>query len=159
LIFRAKPREAARRIRGGTTTMTRAVLIILATALLAGCTAASSYPIRSRYQGQHIDLFFLEWGAPIASHKLHTGGRIYLWYSGRKSAYKPGHSDDELIGNTAWWRGYRLKTYSHYMECGVRIVTAPDDTIVEILVHGDSIGWWQSWRCYRIFGPPVRTMG
>ena len=126
-------------------------------AVLAGCTSVSTYyPIISPYQGVHIDLFFLEWGAPVSSQPLDYGGEIYLWFGGRDSAYKPGHVDTELIGNTAWWQSYRIKNYDPRLECGARIVTNPDGTIREILIHESSKAWWEVPLCRKIFGPPVR---
>lgn len=121
-------------------------------ALLAGCTAGGEYP-RSRYIGVPVDHFFLEWGAPVAKHKLKHGWHMYLWYTGRNSVYLPGHTDSELIGNTAWWKGYRIKGFYHRIECGVRLVTSPDGIIQEILVHEDSRGWWEFSRCRAVFGP------
>ena len=124
----------------------------LAAALLSACASvAGQHPILSRYHGVHVDLFFLEWGAPVSSHPLKFGGTEYLWYSGRNSAYRPGQTDTDLIGNTAWWEGYQLKMYDPRLECGVRIVTSPDGTIRELLVHQSSRGWWEVPRCARIF--------
>jgi hypothetical protein len=139
--------------------MARLAAIVLLAALLAGCTAAADgdYP-RSRYIGAPVEQFFLEWGAPVAEHKLKHGWKMYLWYTGRDSVYLPGHTDSELIGNTAWWKGYRLKDFYHRLECGVRIVTSPDGIIQEILVHEDSRGWWEFTRCREVFGPPVETV-
>ena len=132
----------------------------LAAVLVAGCTSVSThYPIISPYQGVHIDLFFLEHGAPVSSQPLDYGGEIYLWFAGRHSAYKPGHVDTELIGNTAWWRGYRIKNYDPRLECGARIITNPDGTIREILMHESSKAWWEVPYCRSIFGPPVRQPG
>ncbi len=129
-------------------------LLVLLTALVAGCTSvASQGPIISRYHGVHIDLFFLEWGAPVSSRELETGGQIYLWFAGRDSAYKPGHVDTDLIGNTAWWEGHRIRGFNPRIECGVRIVTFPDGTIRDVLVHESSKGWWEVGRCREVFGP------
>jgi hypothetical protein len=129
---------------------------VLVVALLVGCsTSAPSYGWKSRYQGVHVDHFFLEWGAPVAQHTLKDGGMIYLWFTGRDSAYIPGHTDSELIGNTAWWRGYTLRTYAPMWECRVRIVANPDGTIREILMQDSSRHWWDVPRCNNVFGPPV----
>ncbi len=139
--------------------MLRSAATLVLAALLAGCVAAGGgdYP-RSRYIGAPVDQFFLEWGAPVAKHKLKHGWKMYLWYTGRDSVYLPGHTDSELIGNTAWWKGYRLEDFYHEIECGVRIVTSPDGVIQEILVHEDSRGWWELPRCREVFGPPVATV-
>ena len=130
-------------------------VIVLVAALVAGCTTAGSYPIRSRYHGVHIDLFFLENGAPVASHALDFGGTEFLWYSNRDSAYKPGFTDSDLIGNTAWWEGYRDPDYDPRLHCGVRIVTDPYGYIREIRIHRDSRAWWEGPRCYQVFGPAI----
>lgn len=137
--------------------MFRLAATLLLAALIAGCTSGGEYP-RSRYIGVPVDQFFLEWGAPVASHKLKHGWRMYLWYSGRDSVYLPGHTDSELIGNTAWWKGYKIKDFYHRIECGVRIVTSPDGVIQEILVHEDSRGWWEFSRCREVFGPAVAAV-
>lgn len=133
-------------------------LLLLLAALLAGCQGGVSTGERpqSRYQGAPVELFFAQWGAPVSSHRFGSDWTMYLWYSGRHSAYVPGHADSELIGNTAWWLGYPLPTFEPREECGVRLVVAPDGFLQEILVHNDAIGWWQRPRCRRIFGPPVR---
>ena len=137
--------------------MFRLAASLVVAVLLAGCTAGGEYP-RSRYIGVPIDQFFLEWGAPVAQHKLKHGWKMYLWYTGRDSVYLPGHADSELIGNAAWWKGYRIKDFYHRIECGVRIVTSPDGIIQEILVHEDSRGWWEFSRCREVFGPAVTTV-
>lgn len=138
--------------------MFRSVLIAAAVALLAGCVAPNSQavPPRSRYHGAPVETFFAQWGAPIASRAFGQGWTMYLWYSGRSSAYVPGHTDNELIGNTAWWQGYRLPDFDPRLECGVRIVAYPDGTIADVLVHEDIIGWWLVPRCRSVFGPPLR---
>jgi hypothetical protein len=153
LDLRSASREAD--ISAGAGLMVKWAAKILVVALLVSCTTAQSYGYRSRYQGVHVDHFFLEWGAPVASHKLKDGGKIYLWFSGRDSAYIPGHTDSELIGNTAWWRGYPLREYAPEWACRVRIVANPDGTIREILMHDDSRNWWQGPRCRAVFGPPI----
>lgn len=137
--------------------MFRLAATFIVAALLAGCTAGGEYP-RSRYIGVPVEQFFLEWGAPVAKHKLKHGWKMYLWYTGRDSVYLPGHTDSELIGNSAWWKGYRIKGFYHRIECGVRIVTSPDGIIQEILVHEDSRGWWEFSRCREVFGPAVTTV-
>jgi hypothetical protein len=159
LVFAPLSREGAGLAWRKHVPMFRLGLGLLVAALVAGCiTPNSAYPGQTRYHGVHVDLFFLEWGAPVASHPTKDGGTIYLWFSGRDSAYIPGHTDTELIGNTAWWRGYsgfrhRWFTTSH--ECGVRIVTTPNKIIREVLLQDSPAGWWQHTRCYEIFGPAV----
>ena len=139
--------------------MLRLGLSFLVALLLAGCmTANSEYPGRSRYEGVNIDLFFLEWGGPVASQPTPDGGQIFVWFSGRNSAYIPGRTDSELIGNTDWaqgYRGVRARWFTPSHECGVRIVTNYDKTIRDVLLLESPAGWWQHTRCYGIFGPPV----
>jgi hypothetical protein len=136
--------------------MSKLAATMLLAVLAAACTngAAGPYP-KSRYIGTNVHQFFLEWGAPVAEHKMKHGWRMYLWYTGRDSIYLPGHTDSELIGNSAWWKGYRIRDFYHRIECGVRIITSPDGTIQEILMHEDSRGWWEFSRCREVFGPPV----
>jgi hypothetical protein len=135
--------------------MPKLAAIMLLALLAAACTSgAGPYP-KSRYIGTPVDQFFLEWGAPVAKHKMKHGWKMYLWYTGRDSVYLPGRTDSELIGNTAWWKGYRLRRFYHRIECGVRIVASPDGIIQEILVHEDSRGWWEFARCRAVFGPAV----
>ena len=135
--------------------MLRCGLLVLVAALAVGCTTAPSYGLKSRYHGVHVDHFFLEWGAPVSSHPLKDGGTIYLWYTGRDSAYIPGHADDELIGNTAWWRGYPIRNFTPSWECGLRIVANIDGSIREILVHRSSRNWWHFPRCTAVLGQPI----
>lgn len=124
--------------------------------LLGGClTPPDSHAFRSRYYGVHVDAFFQEWGAPVAKHGLPEGNRAYLWFSGRDSVYIPGHTDSELIGNTAWWEGYNLRDYMTASECGVRIYTDRDGFITAILLRDSNEGWWESLRCREVFGPPL----
>jgi hypothetical protein len=127
----------------------------LVAGLLAGCTTPfAAFPGEPRYYGVSVDLFFLEWGGPVATHRTADGGTTYLWFTGRNSAYIPGHDDSELIGNTAWWEGHPVRYLNLNKECGVEIVTNPDRTIREVLVFNSSVGWWQVPRCYAVFGPP-----
>jgi hypothetical protein len=131
-------------------------LALLIVVILAGCTTPPPfYEVRTRYHGLPVEVFFSEWGSPIASHKIKHHRTMYLWYSGRDSRYYPGHTDTRLIGNTAWWRGYRLHWWLPPLECGVRIITGPDHLIQEILLHESSAGWWEVQRCRDVFGPPL----
>ena len=85
-------------------------ITILLVALLGGCaTPPTPLGYRSAYYGLQADTFFVEWGAPVAKHELADGSWVYLWFARRDSAYTPGHTDSELIGNTAWWKGYTLR--------------------------------------------------
>lgn len=136
--------------------MAKWALVALVAILAVGCTTSPGYGVKSRYHGVPVDLFFLEWGAPVSSHELQDGGTVYLWYANRDSGYIPGHTDTELIGNTAWYRGYKLRNFTPLSECGVRIVTNPDGTIRDVLLHKSSKGWWTSLKCSQVFGPPVR---
>jgi len=136
--------------------MTRCVLSILLLALLWGCTTPPTpLAYKSRYYGLQADTFFIEWGAPVSKHKLADGGTVYLWYTGRGSAYIPGHTDSELIGNTAWWKGYTLRKYMTNFECGVRIYTFPDGTISAIFLKESNKAWYENLRCREVFGPPI----
>jgi len=138
----------------------RALAVFLATALLAGClTPPTPLAYRSKYYGVQADAFFLEWGAPVARRQLQDGSYAYLWFSGRNSAYKPGHPDSDLIGNTAWWEGYTLHKYMTSFECGVRIFTDPDGTITAILLRESNKGWYENLRCREVFGPPIPWTG
>jgi hypothetical protein len=126
-------------------------------ALLLGCETAPNLGWVSRYHGVPADAFFAEWGAPVSKHKVADGTMAYLWFTGRGSAYVPGHTDSELIGNTAWWKGYTLKNYMTNVECGVRIYTYPDGTIRDILLKDSNRQWWESLHCREVFGPPRRS--
>lgn len=136
--------------------MLRWALPVLLVALLGGCLSPPT-PLgyRSKYYGVQADTFFVEWGAPVAKHELRDGSFVYLWYTGRNSAYIPGHTDSELIGNTAWWKGYTLRKYMTEFECGVRIYTHPDGTISAILLKESNKAWHEELRCREVFGPPI----
>ena len=84
-----------------------------------------------------------------------TAASLYLWFTGRGSAYIPGHTDSELIGNTAWWEGYTLRNYMTNLECAVRIYTHPDGTISAILLKDSNKAWHENLRCREVFGPPL----
>jgi len=134
----------------------RAITILLV-ALLGGCaTPPTPLGYRSAYYGLQADTFFVEWGAPVAKHKLADGSWVYLWFARRDSAYAPGHTDSDLIGNTAWWKGYTLDKYMTNFECGVRIYTHPDGTISAIFLKDTNVGWYEDLRCREVFGPPLR---
>jgi hypothetical protein len=137
--------------------MTRWALSILLLALLGGCLSPPT-PLgyRSKYYGTPVEDFFIEWGAPVAQRKVADGSTVYLWYTGRDSAYIPGRADSELIGNTRWWEGYTLEKYMTSLECGVRIYTYPDGTISAIFLKDANKGWYESLRCREVFGPPLR---
>ena len=134
----------------------RAITILLV-ALLGGCaTPPTPLGYRSAYYGLQADTFFVEWGAPVAKHKLADGSWVYLWFARRDSAYAPGHTNSDLIGNTAWWKGYTLDKYMTNFECGVRIYTHPDGTISAIFLKDTNVGWYEDLRCREVFGPPLR---
>jgi hypothetical protein len=124
--------------------------------LLAGCATPANLGWQSRYHGVPVEAFFAEWGAPVAQHKIYDGTTAYLWFTGRNSAYRPGRTDSELIGNTAWWKGYTLKEYMTNLECGVRIFTWPDGTIRDVLLREANAQWWEHYRCREVFGAPKR---
>lgn len=136
--------------------MLRRVLPVLFVGLLFGCATPADLGARSRYHGVPVDAFFAEWGAPVSKHKVADGTIAYLWYTGRNSAYVPGHTDSELIGNSAWWEGYLLRRYISALECAVRIYTWPDGTIRDVLLKEANKQWWESLRCREVFGPPMR---
>jgi len=140
--------------------MLRRALLLMTTALVAGCTAAagSQTVIRSPYEGVPVDTFFARWGGPVSARDLTDGGKVYLWYTGRFSAYIPGEDGTvDLIGNTDWTRGHTMESYDTRLECGVRIFVGPDRRIQTLLMHETSRGWWEFARCREVFGPPVRT--
>ena len=134
-------------------------LTLLAAALLAACTSiARDPPIRSRYEGTPAEFFFESWGAPVSAHPLADGGKVYLWYSGRWSGYIPGENGTvDLIGNTAWWSGHRIRWFNPALECGIRIYTTPDGRISALLMQQTSKGWWEFPRCREVFGRSVRN--
>jgi hypothetical protein len=134
----------------------RAITLLLV-ALLCGCaTPPTPLAYRSKYYGVQADTFFVEWGAPVSQRQLADGSWAYLWFMHRNSAYAPGHADSELIGNTAWWKGYTLEKYMTSFECGVRIYTHPDGTISAIFLKDSNKGWYEDLRCREVFGPPLR---
>jgi len=136
--------------------MARWTLAFLGVILLGGCmTPPTPDAFRSRYYGVPADAFFAEWGAPVAKHSLANGGMVYLWFTGRGSAYFPGHTDSELIGNTAWWEGHSINGYMTALHCGVRIYTYPDGTIGQILLKDRNAGWWENLQCREVFGAPL----
>jgi hypothetical protein len=148
-----RARAKLRGLRREAEAMARLWTLLLALAL-AGCVNNDApFPGLSRYHGTDVELFFLEWGGPVAERDRKLPGKEYLWYSGRGSAYKPGHVDTELIGNTAWWRGYRQRFYNPLLECRVRLITDAYGVIEEIRPQDGSGGWWA--RCREVFGPPV----
>jgi hypothetical protein len=129
---------------------------VVLVALLCGCTTPPTpLGFKSRYYGVQADVFFTEWGAPVAKHKVADGGLVYLWYTDRGSAYVPGHTDSELIGNTAWWEGYTLRNYMTNLECGVRIYTDRTGAISAVLLKEANKGWYENLRCREVFGPPL----
>jgi len=136
--------------------MLRWALPVSLVALLFGCATSPNLGWKSRYHGVQADAFFHEWGAPVAKHKVADGTMAYLWFTGRGSAYVPGHTDSELIGNTAWWKGYTLNWYMTNVECGVRIYTYPDGSIRDVLLRTSNRQWWESLHCREVFGPPMR---
>jgi hypothetical protein len=140
--------------------MSRWASAILLLVVLSGCTTPPTpVAFRSKWYGAQADAFFVEWGAPVTKQKLADGGYVYLWYSDRGSAYIPGHTDSELIGNTAWWEGYTQHKYMTGYECGVRIYTYPDGTISAILLREGNKGWYENTRCREVFGPPLKWTG
>jgi hypothetical protein len=131
---------------------------ILALLCLAGCsTTPLSADLRAYYVGTKVDAFFHEWGGPVSSVRTDHGGRIYLWFSGRDSAFRPGDRGTvDLIGNTAWWRGHSLDNYNPLRECRVDIVTGRHGQIVDLRIHPGNRDWWDVQRCQEVFGGRLR---
>lgn len=123
-------------------------------AMAAGCSSAdTNNRLRSSYIGTPVESFFIKWGGPVSSYAMGKEGRAYLWFSGRDSGYKPGDRGTvDLIGNTAWWRGYRIQGYNPLLECRVEILTAPNGFIVDIRTHRGNRDWWDMQRCREVFG-------
>lgn len=133
--------------------------IFLLLAMLPACVSVpNTTPIRSRYEGTPVELFFSSWGAPVSAHPLADGGKVYLWYSGRWSAHIPGETGTvDLIGNDAWWRGHRVRWFNPSLECGIKIYTTPDGVISALLMQNTEKGWWLFPRCREVFGRPIRN--
>jgi hypothetical protein len=95
--------------------MVRSGLLLIVVLLMGGCTAAGSNTvIHSPYEGVPAATLFARWGAPVTAKPLADGGRVYLWYSGRFSAYIPGEDGTaDLIGNTDWSRGLSAARLRH----------------------------------------------
>ena len=129
--------------------------VLLAT---AACNSAdTNNRLRSSYIGTPVESFFIAWGGPVTSYAMGKEGRAYLWFSGRESGYQPGDRGTvDLIGNTAWWRGYRIQGYNPLLECRVEILTAPNGFIVDIRTHRGDRDWWDVQRCREVFGKVPR---
>lgn len=128
--------------------------IILLWALLAGCaTGHAGGNVPEGFIGVRAERFFTTWGGPVTSRRTEKGGRVYLWFSGRGSPYRPGERGTaDLTGNTAWWKGYTLPGYSPMLECRLEILTGRKGRIVAIRMFGER-HWQHRQRCREVFGP------
>lgn len=127
--------------------------IIWLSAMLAGCTAASmNRDLGNRHVGQPADAFFRTWGGPVSSRATGGGGRLYLWFSGRDSAYRPGDKGTvDLIGNTRWWAGRTLESYNPFLECRLEILVGWKGRIEAIRMFGGERDWQHRQRCHEVF--------
>jgi hypothetical protein len=127
--------------------------IIGLSAMLAGCTAASvNRDLGSHHIGRSGDAFFRTWGGPVSSRATGNGGRLYLWFSGRDSAYRPGDKGTvDLIGNTSWWAGRPLDGYNPLLECRLEILVGRKGHIEAIRMFGGERDWQHRQRCREVF--------
>jgi hypothetical protein len=128
--------------------------LVVTTVLAAGCAGSSvTRDLQTTYIGTPVAAFFMERGGPVSSVGFGKGGRVYLWFSGRDSAYQPGDTGTvDLIGNTEWWTGYRVPNYNPLLECRVDIFTGADGYILDIRMHGGERDWRARQRCREVFG-------
>lgn len=127
--------------------------IIWLSAMLAGCATASvNQYIGSSYIGRSADIFFRTWGGPVSSHATGNHARLYLWFSGRDSAYRPGDKGTvDLIGNTRWWAGHPLDGYNPLLECRLEILVGRKGHIEAIRMFGGERDWRHRQRCREVF--------
>lgn len=130
-----------------------AAAIALVAALVAGCsTSGFSRGLKERYIGTSADSFFSRHGGPVSSVGYGKEARIHLWFSGRSSAYAPGDKGTvDLIGNTAWWRGYTVPHYSPLNECRLQIYVGADGYIYDIRIFGGERDLQHVHRCREVF--------
>lgn len=71
--------------------MRRYIGLLLAAALLAGCTTTeeANQAIKSRWIGQSSDSFFARYGPPMRQFPLNNGGTIYSWRGGETTQVVP----------------------------------------------------------------------
>ncbi|UJW74342.1 hypothetical protein [Rhizobium sp. SL42] len=65
--------------------------VLAAFMALAGCTTTeeAQQVIQSRWIGQPIDSFFIQYGPPISQYPLASGTIIYTWRGGDRTRYIP----------------------------------------------------------------------
>lgn len=130
-----------------------AVMAAAAIAFIAGCsTAEFSQDLKNRHIGTSVDAFFMKHGGPVSSLGQGKEARVYLWFSGRNSAYAPGDKGTvDLIGNTAWWRGYTVPHYSPLNECRLQIYAGADGYIYDLRIFGGERDLQHVHRCREVF--------
>ncbi len=131
----------------------RFMLSVLLPVTLAGCTTASiNQDLGRHYIGRSASAFFQTWGGPVSSRATGHGGRLYLWFSGRDSAYRPADKGTvDLIGNTRWWAGRTLEGYNPLLECRLEILAGRKGHIEAIRMFGGERDWQHRQRCREVF--------
>jgi hypothetical protein len=123
--------------------------------LLGGCstTEQAGQALQSSWIGQPADNFFRQYGPPVTSYTLRDGGKIYEWVGGQASVYVPGSAatTTNVFGNTAVSTTQVFSGGDIYLGCKVRITTAQNGTIMQIVPSGDSLGMWEMSRCAELF--------
>ncbi len=132
--------------------------ILFIALVVSGCvttTEQADSVLQSSWIGRNADQFFSQHGLPAGHYTTSTGGRIYEW-SDQRSSTLPGYAQTTVTPTY----GGLFVTQTNYtpastvtIACKVSIEADNKNVIRAIRATRDTLGRWQSSRCYEIFGP------
>lgn len=129
---------------------------IFVTVFLTSCTNhhESERALRAAYAGKNVDGFFVRHGPPISSHRLNSGGTLYLWEKHGSTVTLPGsaRSTTEYTPNAVGYGGTATTTTSYapprtlHALCQLQIATDARGRVSDLKFTKDSWGdWTTSW--------------
>lgn len=127
--------------------------IVLLSVALAGCTTTqqANKVLETRFKGSPADSFFLAYGPPSSSYKLHSGGgTLYTWSERPKNYTMPMRANTTMYGNQAYTTFSGGGSYS--VQCSLKIAVDAGGMIQTIDVLSDTMGDWELSRCHEVFG-------
>ena len=130
--------------------------ILLISLALASCTSStkSEAALCSAYVGKNVDAFFMRHGPPSSSHRLNSGGMLYLWEKhGNTVRVGGGAYSNSTYTPNVYGGGGTIRTTTNYAQpitlhahCQFNITTDSRGTVQDMKCVKDSWGdWTTSW--------------
>lgn len=110
--------------------MMKKISILVLSLTITACvtTKNAAIKITSKYVGQHVDVFFVENGAPATEYTMSDGRVAYLW--------KAGIEEYENYSGRGWFTSSSTVT----QRCEISIITNKKKIITKITPKTDSSG-------------------